>query len=302
MASSYQTEKQYLSISALPFDIQMFAGEKTEEATEKRKRDAIKEGNIAKSQDAGSAAILLISFVMLNTYGRRMMEICGNFMLFTFEYAMTTQLNLDEAMILINRFISTSSAVVLPVMIAIIFTAIIINIVQVGFLFRFDPLTPNLDRMNPISNIQNMFSWKMVAELVKSILKILIVAYIPYATIIDSMPLFIKYIKLPPIPSFGGVLSICYDMAIKIIMIFVVLALADWWFQKWRNDESLKMSKEEIKEEHKQSEGPAHKTEDSRKTASGLSEKTNGRSSKSNRCYYKPNPHRCCHKIRSRRR
>ena len=91
----------------------------------------------------------------------------------------------------------------------------------------------------------------MVAELVKSILKILIVAYIPYATIIDSMPLFIKYIKLPPIPSFGGVLSICYDMAIKIIMIFVVLALADWWFQKWRNDESLKMSKEEIKEEHK---------------------------------------------------
>lgn len=258
MSEIYTLTKQYISISSIPLDLQMFAGEKTEEATDKRKRDAIKEGNIAKSQDAGSAAILLVSFVMLNTFGKTMLEQCAIFMQYTFEYAMVAPLNLEEAMVLITRFILTSIVVILPVLLAIVLAGILINVVQVGFLFRFEPLTPNLDRMNPVSNIQNMFSWKMVAELIKSILKIVIVAYIPYATIKDSMSQFIHYINISPISSFGSMLTICYDMAIKIIMIFVVLAMADWWFQKWRHDEGLKMSKEEIKEEHKQSEGDPH--------------------------------------------
>ena len=236
----------------------MFAGEKTEEATEKRKRDAIQEGNVAKSQDLGSVVILLAGFFMLRAYGANMYSRCADFMRYCFSHILPTTFGLTEAVILINQFIIISLIVTLPVMLAIVLAAIFANVIQVGFLFRFDPMTPNFDRMNPVSNIQNMFSWKMVAELVKSFLKIFIVAYVPYSTIKEEFPGFIDYIKSNPLPSFGSLLDICYAMGIKIILIFLVLAVADWAFQVWRHNESLKMSKEDIKEEHKQQEGDPH--------------------------------------------
>lgn len=251
-------KKNYINISDLPFDLQMFAGEKTEEATEKRKRDAVQEGNVAKSQDLGSVIILLAGFVMLRAYGENMYARCADFMRFSFTQSIHSSLTFDESLIILNQFISLTLIIVLPFMIVIVLAAIFSNVIQVGFLFRFDPMTPNLDRMNPVSNIQNMFSWKLVAELVKSIFKILIVAYIPYSTIKGELREFIGFVKANPIPSFGTTLTVCYDMAIKIILIFLALAFLDWWFQTWRHNESLKMSKEDIKEEHKQQEGDPH--------------------------------------------
>lgn len=257
-SSVWSNNSNYITISEIPFDLQMFAGEKTEEATEKRKRDAIQEGNVAKSQDLGSVLILLAGFLMLRAYGENMYSRCADFMRYCFSHILYYRFNIDEALILLNQFIVVTLMILLPFMIVIMLAAIFANVIQVGFLFRFDPMTPNFDRMNPVSNIQNMFSWKLVAELVKSFLKIFIVAYVPYSTIKEEFREFIGFIKSSPLPSFGILLDVCYHMAIKIILIFLVLAIADWFFQKWRHDEGLKMSKEDIKEEHKQQEGDPH--------------------------------------------
>ena len=248
----------YIRVSEIPFDLQMFAGEKTEEATDKRKEEATREGNVAKSQDLGSVIILLAGFMMLNSYGENMFNNCASFMRFTVTQTLTSNIAYDEAIIIFNQFIIVVLSIILPFMIAIVLAGVLANVVQVGFLFRFDPMTPNFDRMNPVSNIQNMFSWKMVAELVKSILKILIVAYVPYSTIKERLTEFVGFVKANPMPSFGTMLEVCYSMAIKIIIIFLILAIADYFFQKWRHEEGLKMSKEDIKEEHKQSEGDPH--------------------------------------------
>ena len=183
---------------------------------------------------------------------------CADFMRYCYGQMLQPNISINEVMILLNQFIVITLIITIPFMLVIVLAAIISNVIQIGFLFRFDPMTPNFDRMNPVSNIQNMFSWKMVAELVKSFLKIFIVAYVPYSTIKEEFPRFIGFIKANPLPSFGTLMDICYSMAIKIILIFLVLAVADWYFQKWRYDESLKMSKEDIKEEHKQQEGDPH--------------------------------------------
>ena len=256
--SNNSNDSNFITISEIPFDLQMFAGEKTEEATEKRKRDAVQEGNVAKSQDLGSVIILLAGFLMLRAYGVNMYSRCADFMRYCFGQILHSNFTLDEALILLNQFIVITLIITIPFMLVIMLAAIFSNVIQIGFLFRFDPMTPNFDRMNPVSNIQNMFSWKMVAELVKSFLKIFVVAYVPYSTIKEEFPKFIGFIKANPLPSFGTLMDICYYMAIKIILIFLVLAIADWFFQKWRYDESLKMSKEDIKEEHKQQEGDPH--------------------------------------------
>ncbi len=244
-----------LDFSQLVFDLQLFAGEKTEPATEKKRREAIQQGNVAKSQDLASVIILLAGFLMLRFYGPELYGLCGEYMRYTMGTAIHNNLSLPETIMLFNQLIYLLIKILAPFMTAIMLSAVAANMIQTGFLFRFEPMTPNLDRLNPISGLQNVFSWKLVAELIKSILKIMVVAYIPYATLKEQMPMIIRFIQLEPMPALIILLRIIFYMAIKIILVLLALALADWAFQKWRYEENLKMSKEEIKEEYKQREG-----------------------------------------------
>lgn len=244
-----------LNFNDISFDLQLFAGEKTEPATEKKRQEATQQGNVAKSQDLASVIILLAGFLMLRFYGSELYGICGEYMRYVLSNAIHTQLNLGETIMLFNQLIYLLIRVLLPFFVAIMLSAVAANMIQTGFLFRLDPMIPNIDRLNPISGLQNVFSWKLVAELVKSVLKILIVSYIPYATIREEMPTIIRFIQLEPLPAMIILLRIIFYMGIKIIMVLLALALADWAFQKWRHEENLKMSKEEIKEEYKQREG-----------------------------------------------
>ena len=247
--------KPLLKISELDFDLQMFAGEKTEPATEKKREEARQQGNVAKSQDLSSVAILLAAFLMLRFYGPQLYGMCGEYMRYITAHAILTELTYNNALVLFNQFILMLVKTLTPFLLVVGLASVASNMVQIGFLFRFDPLTPNIDRLNPISGLQNVFSWKLVAELVKSILKIAIVAYIPYATIRDQIPMIIRFVQLQPAPAYILLLKIVFSMAMKIIFVLLALALADWAFQKWRHEENLKMSKEDIKEEYKQREG-----------------------------------------------
>lgn len=244
-----------LCLNERKFDLQLFAGEKTEPATEKRREDAIQRGNVAKSQDLGSVIVLLTGFLMLRYYGPQMYGMCGEYMRYCFSQTIFTELDLPETLIILNQFILTLLKIMTPFMLAIVLTSIASNVFQTGFLFRFEPLIPDLDRLNPVSGLQNVFSWKMIAELVKSILKIVVVSYIPYTTMRSEIPMLIRFVKLDPTAAMVILLKIIFTMAIKIILILLVLALADYAFQKWRHEENIKMSKEEIKEEYKQREG-----------------------------------------------
>lgn len=244
-----------LNLLVRPFDLQLFAGEKTEPATDKRRQDAIDRGNVPKSQDLSSVAILLVGFLMLRYYGPDLYGRCGDYMRYTLSHAIFSGLTMPDTLVLFNQFILFILRIMAPFLFAILLSAIISNIIQTGFLFRLSPLTPDIDRLNPISGIQNIFSWKLVAELVKSILKILIVAYIPFATIRDQFPFLIKMIQVEPMPAIILILKLIFSMAIKIILVLLALAIADWAFQKWRHEENIKMSKDEIKEEYKQREG-----------------------------------------------
>lgn len=244
-----------LRLSERNFDLQLFAGEKTEPATEKRREDAIQRGNVAKSQDLGSVIVLLTGFLMLRYYGPQMYGTCGEYMRYCFTQTIFTELDLPETLIILNQFILTLLKIMTPFLLAIVLTSVASNVFQTGFLFRFEPLIPDLDRLNPVSGLQNVFSWKMIAELVKSILKIVVVSYIPYTTMRSEIPMLIRFVKLDPTSAMVILLKIIFSMAIKIILVLLVLALADYAFQKWRHEENIKMSKEEIKEEYKQREG-----------------------------------------------
>jgi flagellar biosynthesis protein FlhB len=244
-----------LQLSACPFDVQLFAGEKTEPATEKKREDARQQGNVPKSQDLASVLILIAAVIALRLYGAQLFGMFAQFLRYTLESSMQTPLTLGNALILLNQVGIMILKCTAPFFAVIILASVAVNLYQVGFLFRFDPMIPNLDRLNPISGLQNVFSWKMIAELVKSILKIMIVGYIPYSTIRDNMPLLMRLFQLEPMQSLIVILDLIFGMVLKILLILLVLAVGDWFFQLWRHEENLKMSKEDIKEEYKQREG-----------------------------------------------
>lgn len=246
---------QPISVADRPFDLQMFAGEKTEPATEKKREEARQRGNVPKSQDLSSVLILLSAFIGIKLYGAQLYGLCGEYMRYCFTHAIHSPLTLPETLVLFNQWIMMMFRALTPIMLIVVLSSVMANLMQTGVLFRFDPLMPDLDRLNPISGIQNIFSWKLVAELVKSMLKILIVAYVPYSTLQEQLPFIIRFIQLEPVPAIILLMRIIFTMGIKILLILLVLAVFDWFFQKWRYEENLKMSKEDIKDEYKQREG-----------------------------------------------
>ncbi len=233
----------------------MFAGEKTEPATEKRREEARQRGNIAKSQDLDSVIVLLAGFLALRSFGPTAVAMIGEYFHYVLSAALTTELTSGNTLILLSQMLVVMARCLAPIFATVILAAVIANVLQVGFLLTFEPLMPDLERINPIAGLQNLFSWKAIAELVKSIFKILVVAYIPYATLRDEMPTFIRLIQLEPLAGMIVLVRILFTMAVKIILVLLVVAVADYWFQWWRHEEDLKMSKEDIKEEYKQREG-----------------------------------------------
>jgi len=244
-----------LRFTELPFDLQMFAGEKTEPATDKRREEARERGNVPKSQDLESVVVLLAAFMTLKSFGPDMVAIWGDYMRYTLTSVISTDLTLPNVLLIMNQFIVIMLKSLAPILMVIMLTATAVNLMQVGFLFTLEPFVPDIDRLNPISGLSNIFSWKMIAELVKSILKILVVAYVPYSTMREQLPSLIRFIQLEPMPSVIILMKLLFSMSVKIILMLLALAVGDWFFQLWRHEENLKMSKEDIKEEYKQREG-----------------------------------------------
>jgi len=244
-----------IRFTQLSFDIQLFAGEKTEPATEKRREEARERGNVPKSNDLDSVVVMLAAFLILKFYGSQLLGVMGDYMRFSVTNLISTELTLPVTILIINQLFIVVLKCLVPIFLIIIIAVICVNFFQVGFMLTFEPLIPDFERLNPISGLQNVLSKRALGELVKSIIKILVVSYVPYSTLSEQMPLLIRFVQLDPVPSMIILAKLIFSMAIKIILILFALAIGDWFFQKWNYEENLKMSKEEIKEEFKQREG-----------------------------------------------
>ncbi|NLM16622.1 MAG: flagellar biosynthesis protein FlhB [Candidatus Riflebacteria bacterium] len=244
-----------LSFAERPFDLQLFAGDKTEPATEKRRREAREKGNVAKSQDLSSVIILLAGLLFLRNQGATIYGDCASYMQFSFTDLLLKEATYDDILLGMNQFLLLMLKLLFPICTTIFVASALSNLIQVGFLFTLKPLTPDIERFNPVSGIRNIFSWKMAAELVKSFLKVIAIAIIPYNTFKEHFPFFVGILKVSPAQGMTALLDIVFTMGVKILAILLAIALLDWGFQKWRYEENLKMSKQEVKEEFKQQEG-----------------------------------------------
>lgn len=250
----------------LYLNLQFFAkdgegGEKTEPATQKKLTDARKEGKVAKSRELNSAFGLLVLFLCLRIFiayvGENLLGI------FPFIYGnMSDFVRINEG----GMSAKAASAVLIPVIIRWLLTVLpffvfglvvttLVCIVQVGWTVSAKPMQPKLSKFNPINGFKRMFSKETFMELLKSVAKVGIIVYIAYSSIRDEADtLFVLYeLELNQAVALVG--SIIFDVGLKISVFYLVLGIADWAYQKWKFRDEMKMTKQEVKEEYKNTEG-----------------------------------------------
>lgn len=237
------------------FDLQLFSGEKTEEPTSKRQSEARKKGQVAKSAEVNAVCLFITAFTVLQVYGASMYNELLSIMHYMFTEFFRQPFTIEAIhglfLLLCMVFLKT----LMPVMVAIFVVMIVVNIAQVGWSFNTESLMPNFEKLNPISGIQKLLSPKVLVELLKAIIKVIIVVYYLYKFIaqeIDALPsMVLSDLKLDVGYSIDLLVRLVYDIC-KVMLVF---ALFDYGYQWWNHKQSLKMSKQEIKEEMKQTEG-----------------------------------------------
>ncbi|MBO5083071.1 MAG: flagellar biosynthesis protein FlhB [Lachnospiraceae bacterium] len=250
----------------LSYELQLFAkdgpgGEKTEDATPKKLRDARKEGQVAKSKELGLGIGLLVMFLMLKLMvGMLGTQFMDSFTLVynqipDFTSLVAGNISVWDYMILFREIMIQVLLMMLPFMGVALVAGIIIEVYQVRWEPTTKPLQPKLSKMNPINGFKKFFSLNALIELLKAILKITLIIWVAYSTLKKEWDnLFILY-EMPIEQAIALMGDIVIGLGIKISLIYLIIAFADLFYQKWKFKEDMKMTKQEVKDEYKQAEG-----------------------------------------------
>lgn len=251
----YEIDDLYLRIP-----LQFFADsdEKTEEPTAKRKKEAREKGQVPKSTELNSAVVLLFGFVCLKSFGIKLYTSMLEIITLTFEVYMykedlfTTGGVISLATDLALLFFSA----MLPIFGIVLLAGVISNMMQSGLLFTTETIKPKFSNISPAKGIKQMFSLKQIAEFFsKTLVKVVIVGIVAYRTIKENTISLLNTMNLSPVSTGEYIMTIIVDLGIQISMFLLIFAFIDWIIQTRKHKKDLRMTKQEIKEEFKQTEG-----------------------------------------------
>ena len=229
--------------------------EKTEAPTEKRRHESREKGTVAKSTEINSVVVLLVGIILLKMFGSWLMQGMGGCMAETFSSISNTHMDVARLSEIATKSLILILRMILPIAGGILIAGVAANILQVGFLFTFQPLIPNLSKINPITGMGRLFSAGSSVEALKSIIKLVIIGTVAYTTIVGEFHTIMMLADGSVGAIFAFTLAMAYKIIIRIVLVLIILAVFDYAYQRYTYEKKLKMSKQEVKEEHKQMEG-----------------------------------------------
>ncbi|WP_027362698.1 type III secretion system export apparatus subunit SctU [Desulfospira joergensenii] len=231
------------------------SGDKTEQPTPKKLRDARKEGQIAKSQELPATATTIALFAVIFLGWGYFFNVLNE--LFHLPLSVMNQPFEDVFYPTLFSVLACIAKIVLPVILTVMLLGTIANLIQVGFLFSMKAAMPKLSNMNPKQWFQKTFSIKNLVEFIKSTIKVLVIGYVAVWVVKKH----IMSLQLIPRVGIGAVYSslgtILFELAACVAGVMVLLAALDYLFQHWQHIKKLRMSKDEVKREYKEMEGDA---------------------------------------------
>jgi flagellar biosynthetic protein FlhB/flagellar biosynthetic protein FliR len=239
----------------IPLLIIFASDDKTEDATPKKKSDARKKGQIPKSKEVALALTLLSSTIIIATLGgyvgnelkATMITFLNNYLTMALDYDSVQKISVIVTWRLAVTFI--------PIVVPIMLMGVLANFLQTGALITSEPLKPDLKKLNPIAGFKRMFSMRSLVQLLKDSALVAVVGYIGYKFIKDNYSYILTLGNLNPAGVLSAMGSLIVSIFFKITIVMITIALTDYIYQRYQFNKDLKMTKQEIKEEYKQSEG-----------------------------------------------
>ncbi len=230
--------------------------ERTERATPKKREDARRRGEVAKSREVVSTTVYLFVLVVLYLSGSYLLE--RILVMFRGYLSQSTEVTVSLANLnlLSLQAVSHFLLILAPVMAVGVVAAVAGNVMQFGFLMTGETLVPDVGKLNPLKGLGRLVSKHTVMEAAKSVAKIVIVASLAYSVI--------RYEFLHRLPTLGAmdvagiflyVTQVSFTILMRVLWFLIILSFIDYLFQRWQYEEKLKMTKQEVKDEVKQREG-----------------------------------------------
>lgn len=229
--------------------------DKTEQATPKKREDARKKGQVAKSREVSSIAILSAGIIYMFFNARQLTENLGENIRQTFTSIPEIASEDLSLMAYMSHTVQDFLIIILPMLVLLLGVALAANILQAGFTLTVEPLTPKLSKIDLIKGLGKIISKRSLVELLKSVFKIAIVGWAAFSTLKNDYSLLIPLMYQDNIQ----ILSMLGQVSLKVITracyVILVLAVLDYIYQKYEFEQNLKMTKQEVKDEMRQSEG-----------------------------------------------
>ena len=243
--------KLYVSL-----DLQFFAGEKTEKATPKKRQDARKKGQVLRSQDVTAAFLLLLMFVFLFFAAPLMQDGIFNFLIQALEKNILIEtLTIEVFMVVFTDSLIEMAKIIVPIMVVAVLAGIAANYLQFGLLFTLEPLKIDLKKMDPIKGIKKIISLRAIINLVKTLLKVSFIGAVTTFIIVTNLENVLNLAFKDPWDILSTVAYLTGIMGIAAALMLVLIAVLDYMYERFDYEKNLKMSKQDIKDEHKNAEG-----------------------------------------------
>ena len=237
-------------------DLQFFSEEKSEPATPRKRQKSREEGQVVRSQDLVASVILLLGLLMLLMFGLFTGELVVGLFQDLIAYLPSKEIQGDRWLVLpLARSARVFLLSWLPLGLCCTLGALGLMVYQVGFVLTPKPLIPKWNRLNPVEGMKRLISLRSLVELVKGILKALLLLLILYSALRKDLTALIATMRYPFTQGMGAVVDKIWSLSFKMAMMLFVLGLFDYLYQRWEFERSIRMSKQEIKEEYKQMEG-----------------------------------------------
>ena len=248
------------------YDLQYFAkdgpgGEKTEPASQKKLDNARKEGQVAKSKEIANSLSLMALFLILKFYvgtmGNNLMKLFPGFYdmipeMTTFYYGYMPE---SDVALVFRQLLLQVLRIIAPILIIGVIIAFVCDVVQVKWKPTMKPLRPKFNKLNPIQGFKKIISVNSLVELIKSIAKIGLIGYVCYSFLRDKWIYLLNLYDITLMQGLQLVAKTVTDLGIRVAAVYMIIALADYAYQKFKFSNDMKMTKQEVKEEYKQSEG-----------------------------------------------
>lgn len=237
------------------------AAERTETATARRRRKERRKGNVSKSQDLISACMVTAGIAILGVFSGSILSSIERMLHYTFTNLNPKNISTNDVLVILFPFVKTLSEILIPFLVLLMFTAIFVIRLQIGHIFAPDKIKFNLDNISPskiFNNAKKLFNPaepRNLVEFIKSLAKLVIVFFCGYAVLNGRKDELYGLLGLNMNTSFAVISSILTQMLLNMCLAMLAIGLFDKKYQDYEYEKSIKMTKQEVKDEYKEMEG-----------------------------------------------